>query len=154
MAAFRSLTWWVGIGLLVAVAYAMVVAAPWGLGGRLFPWVIGGGMILSIGIHSILGITRGVKAETEDEAVDGQPIPLSWRLQVLGWIVGCLVLVPLLGHQVALPVFIIAFMLVNGEKLWIAVLLAAIVWAFIYFVLEDVIHVALPPGLVFQWLGF
>ena len=153
MAVLRSLTWWVGIGFIAMAVYAVVEAAEWSRGGYLFPWFAGAVLIGGGGLHTILGIFKGVKAEIEPETSDGKPVTLAWRAQVLGWIALILVLVPLIGHLAAMPIFIIVFMKANGEKLWLSVLLAAIVWSFVYFILEKGIHVGLPPPLLLQWFG-
>ncbi|MDB4443785.1 tripartite tricarboxylate transporter TctB family protein [bacterium] len=153
MAVLRSLTWWVGIGFILLALYAVVEAAEWSRGGRLFPWFAGFVLIGAVGLHTLLGLLNGVRAEIEPETSGGKPVALTWKIQVLGWIVLILVLVPLIGHLAAIPIFLIVFMLANGEKLWLAVLLAALVWSFVYFVLEKTIHVGLPPPLLLQWLG-
>jgi len=153
MGVLRSLTWWVGIGFIALAVYAILEAAEWSLGGRLFPWFVGSVLIGTVGLHTLLGILKGVKAEIEPESSDGKPVPPAWKLQVLGWIALMLVLVPLIGHLAGVPIFIFVFMMVNGEKLWLSGLLAALVWAFVYFVLEQAIHVDLPPPLLLQWFG-
>ena len=101
MAALRSLTWWVGIGLIVLAVYAVVEAAEWSRGGRLFPWFAGAVLIGGVGLHSLLGLLNGVRAEIEPETSGGKPVALAWRAQVLGWITLILVLVPLIGQQLS-----------------------------------------------------
>ena len=153
MTAFRSPTWWVGIAMIAVAVYAMIEAAPWSTGGRLFPWVVGGALILCAGIHTIVGLVAGITAEASAQEADGKPIARKWRLQVLAWVALMLVMVPLIGHLAAVPLYILGFMVVMGESRWLAAILAAIVWAFIYLILEGIVHVGLPPPLLLQWLG-
>ncbi|MDX2446716.1 MAG: tripartite tricarboxylate transporter permease [Desulfobacterales bacterium] len=151
--ALRSNTWWVGIGFIVLTIYAVAKAAEWSIGGRLFPWVVGFGLIGTVSIHTLVGLLKGVRAEIEPETSDGKPVTLAWKAQILGWIALLLVLVFLIGHLAGIPIFIVVFMLANGERLWLSVLLAVLLWAFVYFILGQLVHVVLPTPLLLKWLG-
>jgi hypothetical protein len=153
MAALRSLSWWIGVGLGCVALYAIVVASEWSLGGRLFPWFSGFLLLAAVAGHTVLGLARGVETDIEPEATDGGPVPRAWRLKVYGWLILLVVLVPLLGHLVAVPLFVFAFMTANGERLWLSAALAAATLAFLHFVLEGIVHVDLPRGLVTAWFG-
>jgi hypothetical protein len=152
MPALRSFTWWVGLGLGAIGLYAVVVASEWGVGGRLFPWFAGGLLLAAVLAHTVLGLARGVDSEVEPEATEGGPVPRAWRLKVYGWVIVLVLLVPLLGHLVAVPLFVFAFMAANGERLWLSAAVAVATLAFLYFVLQGVVHVDLPRGLLAEWL--
>ncbi|MDA0240022.1 MAG: hypothetical protein O3A84_08360 [Proteobacteria bacterium] len=138
---------------MVPFIVAMAVSAPWSLGGKLAPWIVGTCAIVALLIHSYSGVRRGVDAKPEP-LPDGVH-PLKGRaLKVYAWVALLLILIPLLGHQIATPLFILVFMLASGEALWLASLLAAIIAGFIFFILEKTIHVGLPDPLIAQWLGF
>jgi hypothetical protein len=158
---YRSVTWWIGIAMIVLTIIVMAESAPWSMGGKLFPWLIGSGVLITAGLHSILGVFQGVKlAEDEDDAQDGaehtEPEKLDLRRvwSVFMSVVAVLVAVPLVGLQIAVPAYILLFMKLNGETLTLAVTLALVIWGFIFFVLEGVIHVVFPQALIIQWIGF
>ena len=150
---FRSLTWWVGIAVIGLALTVMITSAPWSFGGKLFPWIIGSGMLITAGIHSVMGLRRGMKIKTEDTSPE-ESLTSPRSLGILAWIVGFLVLIPLIGHQAAVPLFIIVFMVANGEKPWLAVVIAFFIWAFIVFILMGLVHITFSPSLLSQLLGF
>lgn len=150
--AVNSLTWWVGIVLFVPFIVAMVVSAPWSLGGKLAPWIVGTFAIIALSLHSYLGVRMGVDANPD--ALPEGVHPFKGRaLKVYAWVALLLILIPLLGHQIATPLYIIVFMLASGESLWLAISLAAAIGGFIFFILEKMIHVGLPAPLIAEWLG-
>ena len=150
--ALNSLTWWVGIALFVPFIVAMTVSAPWSLGGKLAPWIVGTCACIALSLHSYFGIRRGVDAKP-DALPEGVHPFKGHALKVYAWVALLLILIPLLGHQIATPLFIIVFMLASGESLWLAISLAAAIAGFIFFILEKVIHVGLPAPLIAEWLG-
>jgi len=160
---FRSATWWVGVVIILIAVAIMIESAPWSLEGKLFPWMIGVGVIITAGLHSLLGVVRGVKVEEmaaarEDDGTGakktGEDRPSGPSVYVISlWILSFLVLFTLVGHQLAIPLFIIAFMVSHGEKLLLAVIVSFCIWAFTAFILERVIHVVFPQPLMMQWLG-
>jgi|TARA_B100000315_G_C14483119_1_gene543860 hypothetical protein len=150
--AINSFTWWVGIALFLPFIVAMAVSAPWSLGGKLAPWIVGSCAFIALSLHSYLGVRMGVDAKPEALPEGVHPFK-GHALRVYAWVALLLILIPLLGHQIATPLFIIVFMLASGESLWLAILLAAAIGGFIFFILEKMIHVGLPAPLIAQWLG-
>ena len=56
------------------------------------------------------------------------------------WLVGVVLVTILAGQLVALPLFIFAYLLVWGKaKLWVAALYAALGWAFLYIVFDQIV---------------
>jgi putative tricarboxylic transport membrane protein len=153
MRAVRSATWWVGIGLAFLVICAVYVAASWPLAGRLFPWVIGFAFLTAAALHALSGLTRGVYCIVEPEGGHDRSVTVAARVQVLGWIAGFLLLVALFGELVAVPTFVFVFMMAEREPLWLASVAAAGIWAFIFGILVNAVHVNLPVPLFGSWLG-
>ncbi|MFC1868616.1 tripartite tricarboxylate transporter TctB family protein [Thermodesulfobacteriota bacterium] len=149
----RSLTWWVGIALIVMVIAVLKISAPWSMGGKLFPWLIGLGMLVTAGLHSILGLKRGLKVNLEKPNTETSLISRRC-LETWAWVAGFLVSVPFLGHKAAIAIFIIVFMLSQKEKWWLAAIVSICSWAFIAFALEGFLHIRFPPSLASQFLGF
>jgi len=151
--ALRSLTWWVGVALIVIVIAVLKISAPWSMGGKLFPWLIGLGMLVTAGLHSFLGLKRGLKINLEKPDIEASLV-LRRSLETWAWIVGFLVAVPFLGHKAAIVIFIVVFMLSKKEKWWLAVIVSICSLAFIVFALEGFLHIRFPPSLVSRFFGF
>lgn len=152
--ALRSPTWWVGMGLAAVAVYIMAESVEWSLGGKLFPWVVGSIVLSACILHAAIGAVRGVRATVEEEGEPGIPVDPKHRLAVFAWIAGFLLALPVLGFAVTLPLFVIAFMIHAGEKWWLAVLVAAGVWAFVFLVLVEIVYVNLPRSYLQHALGW
>lgn len=57
------------------------------------------------------------------------------------------------GHLIAVPAFAFGYILLRGEKLWIAVFGAVLLFAFIWGLLINVMEVLMPRPLIMYWLG-
>ena len=151
---YRSVTWWVGLAMIVLTAIIMIESAEWSLGGKLFPWMVGTGVLITAGLHTALSITRGVTvAEESKDQQTSQPFDLKRAWQVSLWILAVLIAVPLIGLQIAVPIFIFLFMKLHEESWLLSLASAAVIAAFIVFVLEGALHIVFPQALLVQWMG-
>ena len=57
------------------------------------------------------------------------------------------------GHLIAVPAFAFGYILLRGEKLWIAIFGAVLLFAFIWGLLINVMEVLMPRPLIMDWLG-
>ena len=152
---YRSATWWIGVAMILLTIIIMVDSASWSLGGKLFPWMIGTGVFITAGLHTVLGIVKGVKlADDDEENVPPQKLDMGRVLSSLMWVLAVLIAVPFLGLQVAIPSFVFLFMKFNGESLALAALSALVILGFIVFVLEGILHIVFPQPYIIQWIGF
>jgi hypothetical protein len=63
------------------------------------------------------------------------------RMRLYLWLVGIVLVTMLAGQLVALPLFVLAYLLRWGRtKLWVAALYAALAWAFLYIVFDQIVH--------------
>jgi len=143
-----------GIGLLMAAIGLAVVLWASGLTFRekLFP-MVAGGLVLSFALLSTLqGAWRLLR---EGPGLTAAWSPLSFRLRAVhlaglpvavGSVGVLLVLVYLLGHLLAVPLFIVIYMLKEGEKLQTAMITAVAVAGFIHVVFDLWLKVSLPVG--------
>ena len=152
---YRSATWWIGVAMILLTIIIIVDSASWSLGGKLFPWMIGTGVLITAGLHTILGVVKGVKlADDDGEDAPPQKLDMGRVLSTLMWVLAVLIAVPFLGLQVAIPGFVLLFMKFNGESLTLAVLSALVIFGFIVFILEGTLHIVFPQPYIIQWIGF
>ena len=152
---YRSATWWIGVAMILLTIIIIVDSASWSLGGKLFPWMIGTGVLITAGLHTILGVVKGVKlADDDGEDAPPQKLDMGRVLSTLMWVLAVLIAVPFLGLQVAIPGFVLLFMKFNGESLTLAALSALVIFGFIVFVLEGTLHIVFPQPYIIQWIGF
>jgi hypothetical protein len=60
----------------------------------------------------------------------------------------------LLGFTLGAPLATFLQLKMGERERWsLSLILTGIVWAFIYFVFRDLLHLPFPRGLLFVWLG-
>lgn len=155
MTAWRSLTLWIGVGILAVVGVAVALAGQWDIEGRLFPWAVGIPLIFVATLTIIIQLVRSGLASTwsKDHQDRLNPRVLKERIGLLIWVAGLLSLMALVGHLVGAPLFLFVFMIKYGERLWIAALAAFVMWAFMFFVLGALMHVHFPTPYLIQWFA-
>jgi len=149
---------------LVLLFFALLVweAKDWKIQAWLFPWVIGIPMIVIAGVR--LGIDlKGESKETPSGAapVDFQfakgidPEAARWRtVNIFSWISGFLMGVWLAGFSVTIPVFFFLYLKSQSREGWaISVSLTGGAWLLYWGVFVRILHLPLPEGQIFLWMG-
>lgn len=152
-------------GVLGVIAIIMVGEFPFR--DQLFP-LVASGMILFFGLASAAAIIAALRkggAGSSDEPETrpsegriGDGIPgvhqdIKVVLRIFGFIILLVLLVLLVGHMVAIPIFIFLYMKMNNEKLWLGVVCAVAFWGFTWFILVKTMNVAFPVPYLVDWLG-
>ncbi len=74
-------------------------------------------------------------------------------LEIWAWMIGLVLAVPIVGLPVAVPLFVLTYALFYGADWKVAVLLTALISAFIFGVYNQIMHVYWPDSLLGDWLG-
>jgi hypothetical protein len=138
------------LALAGVAGYAAFAAAGWPFKAALFPLVLSIPLCVLAIVQLVLEI-RG-KAEETGEA----PGPGGGRriAAVFAWMVAFIVLVLLAGFPVAVPVFVLSYLLVHraaGPGLAIAVTAAA--WVLFHLLFVRLLHFPFETGLIQEWLA-
>ncbi len=155
--------------LLVLFIVMLTQSFDWPFAARIVPSIVGIGAILFCSlslINDVFGLHErdGAVAATAGGAGGGQqkihmdiasktshlpgPTILGRGLLFFGWMAGFMVLMWLVGLIPAAPIFIIAYMRVEGREPWkIAVPMAACVALLIYIVFDQLLSIPWPPTL-------
>lgn len=115
---------------------------------KLLPVMIGSVVLLLAGG----GLLSEIRARAmQPEGAAQEPLPRS--LVNLGWVVGFLLGIYLLGYVVAILLFVLAYMKWLGTGWHLAVAFAVLTAAFIYAGFEIGLQLQLYRGLLFGWLS-
>ena len=130
------------LGLAVVAGYAVYAALRWPPKAALFPLVMGIPLL-------VLALAQLVVDLRERAA----PAPGSRRaLTILAWMVAFIVLVLLLGFPIAVPVFVLAYLVTSGREGWLlSAVLAAAAWAAFYLLFQRLLHFPFEDGLITTW---
>ena len=146
---------------LIAVAgYAIHSALHWTFKAKLFPLAVSIPILILVTIQlvlDLLGKTETREGPAMDLELAADVPPEVARRRVIGiflWIAGFILLVYLLGFPVAVPLFMVSYLsLQGGIRWWQTVGLTAVAWGFFYVVFQRIVHLQFEDGLLQTWLG-
>jgi hypothetical protein len=162
---------WIGLLMLAASGIAIVQGIGWPLRAVLFPWVIAIPMFILSAVQVGLDLRRAGEAAATVGAPPPAPRPAASsgggtptaasgaavRRRLLGVLSWCAALVAglwLLGFPTAVPLFVFANLQWSArERFRVSAALAVASWLFVYGVAYREIHLTMPTGLLWTWLG-
>lgn len=150
--------------LLLAVAiaalsgWAIFSAFAWPWKAKLFPLVISIPLLclaLAEVLWVLLGATSGARAADFRLSQEHPPEVVRRRtLIAVAWIAGFFVLVLLLGFLVAVPLFVLAYLKLQGKEGWLfSITFTGLLWAAFYGLFDQLLHLPFPAGWLLEWLG-
>ncbi|MFH0913905.1 MAG: tripartite tricarboxylate transporter TctB family protein [Chloroflexota bacterium] len=144
--------------LFIATLLAMLFAILWAvltmpdLESQLMPILFGSIVFFLAAIGLWQELRKEGKAEGEAKSKGKSREPWGRSLVNFGWVIGFLLVIYLLGHVIAIGVFVLSYMKWLGTR-WGTAVLWAVVAAFgIYFAFEIGLQLPLYRGLIPAWL--
>jgi len=148
------------LALIAIAAYAILSARQWPVKAALFPLVTGIPLLALATaqlIVDLLGKAESAKGPALDlEFSADVPTDVARRrtAAIFAWIAGFILLVLLLGFPLAVPIFVFAYLaLEGGAGWWLTLTLTAVAWGFFHGLFERLLHLPFEPGWVQTWLG-
>ncbi len=141
--------------LALAAAWALVETLSWPITAALYPRAIAIPLLLLATAETVLNLTRSDEAEIA-EATDvtfSSDVPPDVALQrsavIAAWMVGFYLAIILIGFPRAVPLFVLAYLRVQGRERWaISLPLAAAAWLGFYLVFIRLLHLPFDGGLL------
>ena len=139
-------------------AWGIYSALAWPLKAKLFPLVIGVPLLclaLAEVAWVILGSGSATRASDFQLSQEHPPQIVRRRTFIaIAWIGGFFVLILLLGFLIAVPLFVFAYLRLQGKDGWLVCgALTLAIWAGFYGLFERLLHLAFPAGWLLEWLG-
>lgn len=150
-----------GIGLLALCAWAALEARAWPLKTALFPLAIAVPLFCLAAAEVVWGVLEGLgkagAGAKREEVRDFQlatHLPKAVALRrtglAIGWILGFFAAIVLLGFPYAVPLFVFAFLKLQGREGWLfSAAFAGALWALFYGLFERLLHLPFASGLLF-----
>ena len=143
------------LSVLGAVSWGLYAGRGWNATTALFPRAVGFPMLfLLIGILG-MGIVKGRNGKPDDVDADSAFRETAARMaRYFGWLLGFVVAIWAMGISFAIPVYILAYMKIEGRYGWRAcVTYASVTAGLITVVYSYLFRVAWPEGAVLRSLG-
>ena len=148
--------------LLVAAVgfWALLQTAGWPVKAWLYPRVITIPLVALALVESAL-VLRGREAQEAEPVPDIEmdtsvdpSVATRRTLSVSLWIGGMLAAVLLVGFQIAVPAFVFAYMRFAGREGWVLSIALALVAVLVFHLLfVTMLHLPLPPGVIWRVFG-
>jgi TctA family transporter len=142
--------------LVLLFGLALLQSKEWTIRAGLFPWIIGFpvlGLTLAQAVIELRNMSWTPRAAREEEKFT-EALEFQRTLSILGWTVGYFAALWLIGFTFAVPTMTFLYLKIVGRENWsMSVALAAVAWAFLYFLFVSILHVPFPEGLLFNFLG-
>lgn len=142
--------------IVAAVAAALWQSLEFNVRAGLFPWVIGFPVLALVLIQAGADLFVNGTGDEASAVVRELPAKVENRrtLAIFAWILGFFVSIWLLGFSLGVPLVTFLQLKIGGREKWKhSVILAVLVWAFIYGVFEKVLNIPYPTGELFSWLA-
>jgi hypothetical protein len=142
---------------MIASGYGVIAATAWPWKAALFPLVIGIPLFCLAAAEALW--TLFGSAPASDEAKDFQlsigKDTVRRTLIATGWILAFFAAIVLAGFQIAVPLFVLAYLKLQGREGWIlSIVITAAVWGVFYGLFDRLLHLPFPAGWLFSWSGF
>ncbi len=157
--------------LVCLVAAMLLDAWNWQFNAKLIPMIVGSGALLFGGLALANGLFGAQRAETVDgegrRAPTGQRIHMDIESHIahlpaftkltrggvfFAWLIGFLASMALIGLLPTVPIFVIAYMRLEGAERWgLVVLMAAAMTCFIYLLFDQILAIPWPGSLLGDW---
>lgn len=147
-----------GVMIMIASGGAVVIATGWPWKAALFPIAIGI-PVFCLATIEVVWVVLG--STTRHQVMDFQisedlPPKVAARrtLEAIGWMLGFLGAIALLGFPVAVPLFVFLYLKLRGRERWgFSLIFTFAVWVFFYVVFDRLLHLPFPDGWIQGWIG-
>lgn len=148
---------------LIFFCVFVYLAQEWRLQARLYPWAIGGPMVI-LAVAQVILELKGVKPK---QSADATPMDFQFTKEIdpatakkraivmFAWLVGFFILIVLFGFPIGIPLMMFAYLKFQGGESWaLSTTLTVIAWVFFYGLFVRLLHLPFPDGMVITWLGW
>ena len=131
-------------GLALVAAYAVYAALSWPPKAALFP--------LTMGIPLLVLALAQVVLDLRAPPAAGSAIARQRAFAVLAWMASFIALVLLAGCPFAVPVFVLAYLVIASREGWVlSAALAAAAWGAFHLLFQRLLHFPFEDGLIRSW---
>jgi Tripartite tricarboxylate transporter TctB family len=144
------------VGVMMLAGYGIFAATGWPWKAALFPLAIGIPLFCLAAVEALWTLFgRAETAKNEMEvALTTEPGAQRRVLVAVAWMLGFFAAVVLLGFPLAVPLFLLLYLKLQGGEGWLlSIGITLAVTAVFYGLFDELLHLPFPAGWLFSWLG-
>jgi hypothetical protein len=140
------------IGVMIVSGYGVIAASAWPWKAALFPLVIGI-PLFCLAATEVLWVLFG-RPEAKGEAMEFQLSTGAGSLRrtavAVAWMLGFFAAIVLLGFPIAVPLFVLLYLKLQGGEGWVlSIVMTLVVWGIFYALFDRLLHLPFPAGWFF-----
>ncbi|HYR34700.1 MAG TPA: tripartite tricarboxylate transporter TctB family protein [Burkholderiales bacterium] len=141
------------IGIMLMSAYGIYAATAWPWKAALFPLAIGIPLFCLAAVEALWAYFG--REGAEEGAMELQITPPGRSTWIAaGWMLAFFAAVVLLGFPIAVPLFVLLYLKLQGGERWtLSIVITVAVAAIFYGLFDAMLHLPFPSGLLLDWLG-
>jgi hypothetical protein len=142
--------------VMLVSGYGVLTAWDWPAKAALFPLAIGI-PLFCLGAAEAAWVLLGAREEKKAGPMDSQlRLPkdgLRRAALAVGWMLGFFAAIVLLGFPLAVPLFVLLYLRLQGGERWlVCIVTTAAVWGFFYGLFDRLLHLPFPAGWLLSFL--
>lgn len=145
------------VAIMLASGYGMFTASAWPWKAALFPLAIGIPLFCLAAAEALwtfFGATEA-KGQAMEFQMSSHPERARRTAVAIAWMLGFFAAIVLLGFPIAVPLFMLLYLRLQGEEGWIlSIAMTLAVWGVFYGLFDRLLHLPFPAGWLLAWLGF
>lgn len=154
---WHDINWWIGLLFTLIAFWIVYMSADLSLRGKLFPWVVGIPVIIVGLIHTCQFFIPRLRLKSGRMGISELTQSFGGRLtdvlHAVLWVVLLLACVIVVGHKIAIALFVFLYFSAHKENIFLGAALAAGTWLFIFFILQKAMSITFSEPLLFRMLG-
>jgi hypothetical protein len=140
-------------GIMLVCGYGVITAWDWPSKAALFPLAIGIPLLCLAAAEaawSLLG-SKEQKSEAMDFQLSVNEKSLPRTLVGIAWMLGFFAAIVLLGFPIAVPLFVLLYLKLQGREGWtVSLVMTLAVWGLFYGLFDRLLHLPFPAGRIFS----
>lgn len=141
--------------IVLAAGYGVLEAWSWPAKAALFPLAIGIPLALLAAVEAIWTLIGGKEPApaAKDFQLSAEGHGTRQSAAAAGWMLGFFAAIVLLGFPIAVPLFMLLYLKLQGRESWTVTLLMTLaVWGIFYGLFDRLLHLPFPAGWIMTWL--
>ena len=152
-----SLIWmFISAGIVITA-----LSLNWPFRTALFPVIIGSAVFVMATTETLLCFfgkevspVNNLSVDSELIGITDQALASKRTFQAFTWIIGFVALVIFFGFNIAIPLFVLLFLKLQGKEGWcISLILTGLAWGFFFGLFIRILHTPFPEGWLFSVLN-
>ena len=147
-----------GFSIMICSGWAVATAMDWPWKAALFPLVIGV-PVFFLAAGEVLWVLFG--SPSQNQVMDFQlsahlpaKVTLRRTLQAVGWMLAFFAAIVLLGFPIAVPLFVLLYLKLQGGEGWVlSIVMTLVVWGLFYGLFDRLLHLPFPDEWIQTWAG-